>query len=62
MPDDAPFVKCIVFSATTDVVNDQGPTATAGFVGNDADVIEAVVKLSHHDVAGAPLRTSPHGR
>ncbi len=62
MANDAPPVECIVLGTTANVMDNKGPTATVNFVGDDADVIEAVGKLPHHNVAGAPLRTSTRGR
>ncbi len=55
MANDAPPVKCIVLGTTANVMDNEGPTATVSFVGDDADVIEAIGKLPHYNVAGAPL-------
>ena len=62
MSNDAPPVECIVLGTTANVMDNQGPAATVGFIGDNADVIESVGKLPHHNVAGAPLRTSTRGR
>ncbi len=55
MANDAPPVECIVLGTTANVMDNEGPTATVSFVGDDADVIEAIGKLPHYNVAGAPL-------
>jgi hypothetical protein len=44
------FVEHIVLGTTANVVNNEGPAATVSFVGDDADVIEAVGKLPHYNV------------
>lgn len=62
MPDDAPLVEHIIFSATTEVVDDQWPAARVCFIGNNADVIEAIRKLPRDNIASAPLRTSTWSR
>ena len=62
MANDAPSVECIVLGTTTNVMDNEGPTATVNFVGDDADVVEAVGKLPHHNVACTPVRTSTRGR